>query len=42
MLHSFLIAKCCVLAELTGQIIRLEFYLQDADLYSFRADDPAR
>lgn len=27
------------LTELSGQVIRLEFYLQDADLYSFRADE---
>lgn len=30
------------IAELTGQVIRLEFYLQDADLYTFRADVPGR
>jgi hypothetical protein len=30
------------LAEMTGQVLRLEFYLQDADLYSFRADDSPR
>lgn len=28
------------LAELQGETIRLEFYLQDADLYTFRAEEP--
>ncbi|MBC8354429.1 MAG: hypothetical protein H8E66_20735 [Planctomycetes bacterium] len=29
------------LSDLSGEVIRLEFYLQDADLYSFRATRPS-